>query len=212
MRILQVDQNSDEWLEARKGKITGSKAYDTLPKYRGAGFKSGFYKLIAERLAANEEITNHRERGHNLEEAAAEEFERQCPGKKLMSVGMVVSDFDEDIALSPDKFVVPEKENEFTEAVEIKCLSSELHIEAVMENHIPGKDANKYMHQILHYFVVVPTLETVYLTFYDPRLSVYQLYVIPFYRKDLEKEIEELKDQEIETLKRVREALTRLAF
>lgn len=211
MRILDIDQNGPEWLEEREGKITGSKAYDILPKYRGDGDKSGFFKLIAERLAVKDEFyQDPRERGHSLEDAAAEEFERQF-NKKLVKVGMIVSDFDEDIALSPDRMVEP-TDNVFTEAVELKSLSSELHVEAVMTNEIPGRDANKYKHQVLHYFVVVETLQKVWLAFYDPRMSVHQLYVIEFSREDYAEEIEQLRQHEIETMKRVRKAIEELAF
>jgi predicted phage-related endonuclease len=210
MKILELDQNTPEWLEARKGKITGSKAYDIMPKYRGAGYKSGFYKLIAERLATDEVVTDFRERGHSLEAEAAEAFEKET-GKKLTKVGMIVSDFDEDIALSPDNMVEP-VDGVYTEAVEIKCLSSDLHIEAVMENAIPGKAADRYLHQILHYFVVVPTLERVWLAFYDPRLSVHSLFVLEFERDAYEEEIEALQTHEVETMERVRKALAKLAY
>lgn len=211
MKIVDIDQNTPEWLEKREGIITGSKAYDILPKYRGSGYKSGFYELIAERLAIKDtEYQDPRERGHSLEEAAAAEFEKQF-NKKLVKVGMILSDFDEDIALSPDN-LVEAVDGVYTEAVEIKCLSSELHVEAVMENAIPGVNASKYKYQVLHYFVVADTVETVYLAFYDPRMSVHQLFVIEFSRKDYEVDIEKLKEHEIETLKRVREAITNLAF
>lgn len=210
MKVVDIDQNTDGWLEARKGKITGSKAYDIMPKYRGAGDKSGFFKLIAERLATYEDVVDFRERGHSLEDEAVAEFEKQF-NTETTQVGMVVSDFDEDIALSPDR-LIKNKDGVFTEGLEIKCLSSELHVEAVMTEQIPGRDAQKYKHQVLHYFVVVDTLETVWLAFYDPRLSVHQLYVLEFSRKDYEEEIAALKEHEIATMERVREALTKLAF
>lgn len=211
MKILEVDQNTQEWFQAREGKITGSKAYDIMPKYRGTGYKSGFYKLIADYLAIKDEsYQDPRDRGHSLEEEAAAEFSQQFD-KKLVNVGMIMSDFDDDIALSPDK-MVEAVDGIYLEAVEIKCLSSELHVEAVMENHIPSKAAQTYKYQVLHYFVVVDTIQTVWLAFYDPRMSVHQLFVIEFNREDYTTEIDELKQHEIETMQRVREAITKLAF
>ena len=50
MKRLSLEQNTEEWLEWRKGKITGSRLNDIIVK-RGTGRKLGFYEVIAERLA-----------------------------------------------------------------------------------------------------------------------------------------------------------------
>jgi len=43
-------ENEEEWLEARKGKITGTRLKDLILK-RSTKPKLGFYEIIAERIA-----------------------------------------------------------------------------------------------------------------------------------------------------------------
>ena len=52
MKTLKLEQNSDEWFEARKGRITGSKLKDIVTK-RGSNTKIGVYQLIADRIAVD---------------------------------------------------------------------------------------------------------------------------------------------------------------
>ena len=159
MQVIKVDQNSEEWFDLRKGKITGSKLKDVITKRAGYGKKMGFYQLIADKLALPADSEDPMERGSRLEDEAAEEFEKRN-NVKTEAVGIWVSDVDENIMISPDRVVSD------TEAVEIKCLNSAAHIKAIIENTIP----KEYEDQAMQYFVVNDMLQKLHFVFYDPRV------------------------------------------
>ena len=76
---MQVNsfETKEDWLIARRGKITGSALKDIIVK-RGTGKKIGFYKLIAERLAIPDGTEESAmDRGTRLEIEALERFEKE---------------------------------------------------------------------------------------------------------------------------------------
>ena len=62
-------ETKEEWFEARKGKVTGSRLKDLVVK-RGNDEKIAFYEIIAERIAETPDDENPMERGTRLEEDA----------------------------------------------------------------------------------------------------------------------------------------------
>jgi putative phage-type endonuclease len=204
MKILDYEQNSDQWLECRKGKITGSKLKDIIVK-RGTKKKLGYYELLADRLAIQEPYEDPMERGSRLEDEALEVFSREY-GKTIERVGLCVADDNPDIALSPDGLIT--QNGKYTEAVEVKCLGSAKHLQAHFEQEIP---AYHYL-QAVHYFVVIEELETLYFVLYDNRIGILPLVVLELKRADIEKDIEFAKEYAERTLREVDEDLTRLAF
>lgn len=126
--------------------------------------KIGFYKLIAERLATPDGWADPMERGSALESEAIELFAKLNKKEVVTDQVIWVREDNENIAISPDGymgdgFIVDE-------AVEIKCLSSEKHLQAIIENKLP----EEYEFQVLQYFIVNDDLETLYFFMYDPRL------------------------------------------
>lgn len=206
MKIIELDQNTPEWLEARKGKITGSKLKDIVVK-RGSGKKIGFYQLIADRLAIDEAYQDPRERGHALEHEAIEEFEKATGRVVNKNIGLCVSDLNDAIALSPDG-LIKDEDGKYTEAVEVKCLGSARHIEAVLTNRVPAE----YEMQATQYFIVNEDLEVLYFIFYDPRIIAKPLQMVQITREELEEDIELYRDYQLDVLKEVDAALGKLAF
>lgn len=206
MQVIEVDQNTNEWLEARKGKITGSKLKDIVVK-RGNGKKIGFYQLIADRLAIDEVVDDPRERGHDLENEAIEAFEKIADRKVDKDIGLCVSDLNDSIALSPDGLIKDEV-GKYTEAVEVKCLGSARHIEAVLTDKVPAE----YEMQALQYFIVNDDLEVLFFVFYDPRVIAKPLHIVQVTREEVEEQIELYRDYQLSTIKEVEQALEKLAF
>jgi len=204
MKIIECEQNTDQWIDARKGKITGSKLKDIVVK-RGNGKKIGFYQLLADKLAIDEQVDNAMERGHELEQEAVNLF-ADLIGKKIEQVGLCISDENDNIALSPDGLIKNGKK--YTEAVEIKCLSSARHLESYFEKEIPPE----YREQAMQYFIVNDDLRTLYFVFYDPRIIVKKIHWIEIKREDVEDEIQFLKDYQTQILKEVDDLLTNLTF
>lgn len=205
MQVFNVDQNSDEWLELRRGKITGSKLSGIIPKKRGDGKKIGFYELMAERLAIEEGAEDPMERGHRLEAEAIAAFEASS-GKKVERVGFCVSDLHPSIALSPDGLIAVD--GKWKEGVEVKCLSAARHLEAWDLQKVPAD----YEEQVLQYFIVDEALETLYFVFYDPRIAAKPLFTLEVHRAEVEGKLQEYLSYQIAALEEVDALLEKLLF
>jgi len=198
MKTLKFE-NQESWLEARKTKITGSRLKDIIVK-RGTGQKIGFYELIAERLAIPSDGEDPMERGHRLETEALERFTQETGKEVDGSLVMWVREDNESIAISPDGIINDE------EAVEVKCLASSRHIEALLTNQIP----KEYEEQINQYFVVNDKLQTMYMVFYDPRLSVKDFFFLTI-KRDQEK-VDELLAYQNNIIEEVNKIVKQLSF
>lgn len=205
MKIIKVTQNTEEWLEARKGKITGSKLKDIVVK-RGTGKKLGFYQLIADRLAIEADDEDVMERGHRLEQEAIEQFSIATGIEVETDIGICVSDENPNIALSPDGLIKDGKK--YKRAVECKALSAAKHLQAFFEQEIP----DEYEFQKIQYFIVNEDLETLYFLFYDPRVTAKPLHWIEIHRADVEEDIKTYLEYQKQTLGEVDELLAKLAF
>lgn len=249
MQIVELKQNSDLWLEFRKGKITGTslgqlwqaRQYTKddifqLLDARQAEYKKSakkadlellltdedkavlasnadkkleFYAIIADQLCTAPDDEVRMDRGHRLEDQAAERFTKDYK-KKLEVVGCCVSDVDPRIINSPDRLVEPKKPGIYTEAVEIKCLSPARHLQAIIENKVP----DEFFTQKVQYFVVNKELEKLYFTFYDDRFKYenLQLHVIEVTREELGDWPDIMERYQIQQLKDMDAIIERLAF
>jgi YqaJ-like viral recombinase domain len=182
---------------AKKGdveKLLKSEDKDKLLKR--VSKKLGYYELIAERLGVPADDEFPMERGTRLEKDAIELFVKET-GKDVDATLVMWEREDQPaIAVSPDAFVKPTGNSaKVTEAIEVKCLKSSLHIKAFIENHIP----EEYWDQALQYFVVNDDLETLHFILYDPRFDMFggnknrkvvlDYLVFDIQRSDVEEEI-----------------------
>lgn len=200
MQTLKFD-NREDWLEARRGKITGSRLKDIVVK-RGLGRKVGFYELIAERIAIPANDENPMDRGTRLETEAIDRFAKEYKKKVDKSLVIWQRDDNDSIAISPDGFIGT------TEAVECKCLASARHIEAYLEKKIP----DEYEFQKIQYFIVNEKLKTTYWVFYDPRIPSIDMFVLEIKRSDIEEEIQQYLDYQRSILEEVDTIVNQLTF
>lgn len=138
MKTLNVSQanDTDAWLEARRGKITGTKSgklvYDHYRNSDRLKTTIEFWKYLAELAAVAPDGEPPMERGHRLENQNAELTLQKLdinPDTAQFDTGLWVSDIDERIALSPD---VCENTGTPTWAIECKSLGSAYHLQAVV--------------------------------------------------------------------------------
>lgn len=149
MRIIDVKQNTSEWLEERKGRITGSTAksavFDTYRRDAGKvkTLTLDFWQLLADRLkdqSIDDATSSDPEaRGHELENLNAsitiDDLNASLISKGLeplkadMEPGLWVSSDSEYIAVSPD---VCEDSDKPTWAIECKSLASARHLSVVV--------------------------------------------------------------------------------
>lgn len=203
MQIIDVEQRSDEWRDYRKGKISGTMLSDLYSK-RG-NRKLGFYELIAERLAIDPDDENRMDRGIRLEDEALEQF-TLATGKKVQQVGLCVHDDYPEIINSPDGLIL--NGDKYTEAVEIKCLSSPRHLQVVIEDEVP----DEFEAQKIQYFIVNPDLQTLYFIFYDPRVISKPLHIKEVTRLELGDLPEKYLAFQLSQLKEVDAIVEKLAF
>lgn len=193
-------EDRESWLEARRGKITGTRVGKLLSKRDGKPL-SGYYELIAEIVAIPHDGENVMDRGLRLEDEAIERFTKET-GKKVSKDLVIWSREDNpDIALSPDGAIGK------TEALECKCLSSAAHIETYLTQHIP----DEYWPQVLQYFVVNDTLQTLHFVFYDPRMPK-DFFWIDVTREQVEAEVQLWTEREHKVLEEVKKIVEQLTF
>lgn len=219
MKILDLDQNSEEWLEFRKGKSGGS-AFGKMYKVSGRdNHKLGdqFFNILAERVARPMTPNDYMDRvpagvpfswavrGHILEPEAAKAFELKS-GKVLEDGRVWTRDNDFNSYVSPDRVIVS-SDGKIREAVEIKCLSSEKVLKIWWEKKNKREDCdfwyiptNEYKAQALKYFIVNDDLETLYWIVYTDLIPQLELQVLVIKRKDVESLIEDAKKVEAEYL------------
>lgn len=185
MRIINVEQRSEEWLESRTGVITGTRlksAFATDPK-------SLIYELIAERLAPAKEsvATESMERGAQLEEDALVVWE-SATGYTATTIGFVLHDTYDWLGCSPDALV--QENGKYVGAVEVKCPDTKTHVKYMVENKIPSE----YKYQVLNYFLVCDTIEWLDFVSYDPRIESedMQLVTVRVTREELQEELDDV--------------------
>lgn len=208
MKVTRFEDR-EPWLVARLGKATGSIAKELTGASRSEGVKPAIYRLAAESLigsAALAEEENPMLRGLRLEPVAIARFEKET-GKKV-DAGLMLWERDDDsrIAVSPDGMIGK------TAAIEIKCLSSAKHVEAMVTQYIPKNTAG-YEEQALQYFVVNEKLTKLYYGFYDDRFpSPLDFFYLTFTRKEMQSQIDNLYLAECAAVAKVREIVNRISL
>jgi len=136
MKILELEQGTQEWHDQRRCSITGTKLKAVM------GTEDAQRTLIAELIAeeGTELTKEHRtsmemERGNGEEEFAVKRFESQT-AKVVDRVGMCQHEIHDWIKLSPDG-LIKNKKGKYTEALEIKCPDSKKLILYKIENMVP---------------------------------------------------------------------------
>ena len=225
MKILDLNQNSEEWLEFRKGKSGGS-AFGKLYKVNGKtneGIRDQFFTMLAERVARPMTPNDYMDRvpqgvpfswavrGHILEPEAAKAFELKT-GKVLEDGKVWASDNDLNSYVSPDRVIVS-SDGKIREAVEIKCLSSEKVLKVwwdKMHNEFDTDmwciPTNEYQAQVLKYFIVNDDLETLYWVVYTDLIPNLELQILKIERIDIFGWIEDARAVEKRYLQTLDEA------
>lgn len=226
MKILDLDQNSEEWLEFRKGKSGGS-AFGKMYKVDGrTNHKLGdqFFVMLAERVARPMTPNDYYDRvpegvpfswavrGHILEPDAAKAFALKY--NKPLSDGKVWTD-DKNLAsyVSPDRVIIS-PDGKIREAVEIKCLSSEkvLKIWWGKMNQKEGESdfwiipTNEYKAQALKYFMINEDLDKLYWVVYTDLIPKLELQVLEIKRGDIMDWLEDAIEVEKEYLEELEKA------
>lgn len=176
MKIINIEQGSPEWLEARRCKVTGTRLEDVM------GTELAQLQLISELIAekATEQtksfkVTEAMERGTNEEVFAIKKF-TEVTGKKVENVGICISNKFDWLACSPDG-LIGKKHNE---ALEVKSPDSSTAVFYKITAMCPDLQLTKsqipflgipakYKWQCINYFLVNENLEKLHFAVYDAR-------------------------------------------
>lgn len=133
-----MEQRTDEWYQARLGKVTASRVADLLSKTKsgwGAGRANYMAELLCERLTGQqaERFTSaEMQRGTELEPQARTAY---CFlfDATVDECGFVQHQVITDFGASPDGLIGD------SGLVEIKCPNTATHIEYLLSQEVPGK-------------------------------------------------------------------------
>ena len=123
-KIIDIPQGSSEWLELRRGKVTGTSAHTVLTF--GKGKDTLIDRLVIESISNadfNSFKSDAMKRGNELEPEAALEFEIRNGFPNVAEVGMVQHERIDGFLVSPDRLVEPFK------GLEIKCFEAKNYYE-----------------------------------------------------------------------------------
>lgn len=197
---LLTFEDREAWLESRKNKITGTRLKDLI-NLRGTGRKKEFWNLVVEGLGIESDGENPMERGLRLENEAIDAFEEATGKKVIRGLTLCVSTENDKMAYSSDGIISE------TQDVEVKCLNSASHIEALVEGGIP----DEYRFQILQGFIVNPKLQKRYFIFYDPRVQIKPFFFFEITRESKSNDIEFFAKEEARILEEVNELVLKLS-
>ena len=161
MRILEVEQGTDEWLAARAGMVTASNFGKVLAKGQGKTRKGYMLQCLAERMTgrpAESFTTAAMEWGTEHEAQARANYELMVSGVEVREVGMVFR--DDDVSCSPDGLVGK------SGMLEIKCPNTVTHIETILSGKVPPQ----YLPQVQGGMWVAEREWCDFVSF-DPRMS-----------------------------------------
>lgn len=221
MKYLPLQQNSSEWFDFRYGKVTGSEAKDIKPLSRGTDrTPAGFWKLLASRLSIKPDGEKEDERGHRLEPIAIAEYAKKTGIPFRTGCGVWVSDHDDNVMFSPDG---EEDVEQPTYSAEVKALSSDKHIKAIIKDLILKKDVENYnpiysvpeeqgayyRDQAIQAFVVNDKLQEHHFLLYDDRVAFEELklYAIVIKREHVQDLVNKKLEQQAETWMNVRKQM-----
>lgn len=167
--------------------------------------KLEFYQLVADRLAEDPDDEERRARGLRLEDEAIKRFEKEFK-VDVERVGVCVSDKDPRIINSPDGLI--KKRGKYSEAVEVKCLSSARHIQAYVEKKIP----DEFYSQTLQYFIVNEELNHLNYVFYDDRVPSLDFFCLYVSRGEVVKDLDLFEKYQIMLLDEADKIVESLSF
>jgi hypothetical protein len=136
MRIIECEQGSPEWIQARLGVPSASSYAKLITTTGRASAQADAYinQLVAERLTGEPtffQVTDPMQRGMDLEPQARTAYEMET-GNLVIQVGFLMHDTLQ-AGASPDGLV---GENG---GLEIKCPSGHTHVEYLRDNVLPTK-------------------------------------------------------------------------
>jgi len=165
MQIIQCEQRTDEWYQARLGMVTSSNFSNVIS--RGTGHDTYMLRVLAERLTGQMQdtyINDTMQRGIEIE-PMARDYYRQYKECEMQEVGFVR--YDDWVGGSPDGLVGEDG------LIEIKCPKTTTHLSYILKNKFPAK----YRAQVQGLLLITGRKWCDFVSF-DPRLEDRPMWII----------------------------------
>jgi len=173
--IINIDQGTEEWLNARKGKLTASQAAGIItPTGKLAAASKGLMRKLARECLLDDPHAfagnSATQWGHDHEPIARLLFE-EVTGHAVDTVGMLQSTLHPCLACSPDGLIMTPSimvDGELTyeiNGLEIKCPSVDTHVDYLLDGVLPAK----YRPQV-HFSMAITGIKTWYFMSFFPGL------------------------------------------
>lgn len=188
-------QGSEEWVQARIGKITGSRAGDVMARLKNgskaAAYENYLYELVCETLSgqmADGFVSKPMQRGIDLEATARMAYEVET-GRDVELCGLIDHPRIRRFAASPDGLVGAHG------CVEIKCPNTSTHV-GFLKTGVPSK---QYWWQMQAQMACAGRAWCDFVTFDDRMPEPLQIGVVRVHRdreaiKSLQEAVLELRD------------------
>jgi putative phage-type endonuclease len=184
-----MDQQTDEWINARLGSATASRMNDALAGSETAARRGYLIQLVTERLTGQQQESYNSaamQRGTELEPVARMAYE--ATNGFVDKAGFYKHPSIEWFGASPDGLVGDDG------LVEIKCPNSTTHVDYILENKVP----TKYKRQMLAQLACTNRKWCDFVSFDDRLPEHLQLFVVRFEPK--QEEIDKLQEGVIKFL------------
>lgn len=199
-----MEQQTQEWFDARMGNITASQVHNVLSKSDSKTYQNYINMKIAERLGAKHEIGFSTALEHgNFYEAEARDLYEINTGNLVTEVGYFESVEVEHCGCSPDGIV-----EELKKGIEIKCpYNPSNHVDYLLmqEQSDLKKLKPEYYSQIQFSMWVLGFDSFDFISYHPSFTPVTQLKVLEIKRD--EEHIQRLKEKSIEALEEIKNKL-----
>jgi len=181
MIIYNMPQRTPEWIEVRRGKITGTRLADI--------FKTDNLtladKLIAE-MGSDEDspsFTNAAmQRGIDMEPVAKALYQSQT-SYDILECGFIEHEIHSFIGMSPDGLII--QNDKYVGGLEIKCPDTSKHVQYIRHNKLP----TEYRYQVLSMFLINPDCHFVDFISFDDRFKPKPIWYNTTFRTDIADEL-----------------------
>lgn len=187
MKELTLEQGTLEWHNARAGVVTGT----TLSKAISTRKNDLLATLVSERMTEPEVVEINSDavrRGNELEPIALQKY-MKLTGIKFETTGMMMSEIVKGFGVSPD--AVYKEGEKIVGGLEIKCPASKTHIQYCLDGVVP----KSYWHQVLSPFVASDDVQWWDFMSFDDRNYEIPIFSTRTYRKDVEDEVQEIREK-----------------
>lgn len=242
--MVKISKYADEqsWLDARRGKITGTRLKDVYSDETPS--KESILKALSDANIDHKKSDTIKNLLPLLPDGVEASLHSRVPRKigfyELIAERLATAPDEED-AMERGKRLEQEAVNHFV-ATTGKQVDTSLVIwerddnpdiavspdgfigtkEAVevkclssaghIKAFLTNKVPDEYEMQATQYFIVNDELETLHFCFYDPRLTVHPFFVLSIQREDIQQEVDKYMEYERKTLQEVNDIVNQLTF